>query len=82
MPGGPRLPAPDYVDGSKALQRRLRQLGAGSLAAGFQALAGAEEVQREVAAMLGCKPEVRAGGLGRCQAGGTEAGRERQRRLS
>lgn len=58
-PGGPRLPAPDsFPDGSKSLQRRLRQLGAGSLAAGFQAVAGAEEVQRELAALLGCKAEV------------------------
>lgn len=61
VPGTLRLAGPDYRDGSKALQRRLKQLGGGSLAVGLQAVAAGEEEQQELARTLDAEPEVGSG---------------------
>ena len=61
-----RLPQADYPTGAsaaRALHRRLRQLGGGSLREGLAVVAVSEEEQRSLAAALGgVEPEV---GLGR-----------------
>ena len=59
VPGAARLPPPEYRHGApKALHRRLRQLGGGSLGAGVALVAGSDEEQRQLAAVLGAEPEV------------------------
>jgi hypothetical protein len=59
VPGGLRLSGAEYRDSSKPLQRRLKQLGAGSLAAGLEVVARSEGERNELAAQLGCEPAVR-----------------------
>lgn len=61
LPSLARLPAPDVHNGSRAVHRRLRQLGAGRLAAGLALLARDEDEQCKLAAALGVEPQVGAG---------------------
>ncbi|KAI3427944.1 hypothetical protein D9Q98_006334 [Chlorella vulgaris] len=64
VPGGLRLSGAEYRDSSKPLQRRLKQLGAGSLAAGLEVVARSEGERNELAAQLGCEPaEVKRSAL-------------------
>ncbi len=64
-----RLPQADYPTGAsaaRALHRRLRQLGGGSLREGLAVVAVSEEEQRSLAAALGgVEPEVGGEGGGR-----------------
>ncbi|KAL4441547.1 hypothetical protein ABPG77_002051 [Micractinium sp. CCAP 211/92] len=57
LPGLARLPAPDVHNGARALRRRLRQLGSGSLAAGLALLAGNEDERCKLAESLGVDPQ-------------------------
>ncbi len=63
LPGLARLPAPDVHNGARALRRRLRQLGSGSLAAGLALLAGNEDERCKLAESLGVDPQVGPGGV-------------------
>lgn len=72
-----RLPLADYPTGAsaaRALNRRLRQLGGGSLREGLAVVATSEEEQRSLAAALGVEPEVGWGAVdGTVQVAGTDA---------